>query len=269
MSRLAVYAIARAAPPGPLGVGVAGEPLRWIPCGELGVVGGEADSWPKLDRQALQRHDQTVRRLDAQVDALLPARFGEAFAGEPELIEAVAAREGELASALDRVAGCVQMTLRLFGEHEAGGQTEAAGGPGGRTNPATARGASGRSEDPADTTGGGGRMEDPTDATGATAPDAGPGTRYLAARRAARERSHAVPELADLRRALRTLVRDERLRRHDAAPLLASVHDLVGRNDIARYREVCEAHRPVLAAQGRRLTISGPWPPYAFGLGMR
>jgi hypothetical protein len=237
MSRLAVYAIARAAPPGPLGVGVAGEPLRWIPCGELGVVGGEAESWPKLDRQALERHDQTVRRLNAQVDALLPARFGEAFAGEPELIEAVAARKAELASALDRVAGCVQMTLRLFGEH-----------------PAAATDASGRTEDPAPATG---------------APDAGPGTRYLEARRAARERSHSVPELADLRRALRPLVRDERLRRHDVAPLLASVHDLVGRHDVARYREVCEAHRPVLAAQGRRLTISGPWPPYAFGLGMR
>jgi len=71
----------------------------------------------------------------------------------------------------------------------------------------------------------------------------GPGTRYLAARRAARERSQSIPELAELRRALEPLVREERLRRHDVAPLLASAHDLIGRDDVARYREVCEAHR--------------------------
>ncbi|HEX9698322.1 MAG TPA: GvpL/GvpF family gas vesicle protein [Acidobacteriota bacterium] len=246
MSRLAVYAIARAAPSGPLGVGVAGEPLRWIPCGSLGVVGGEAESWPQLDRRALERHDQTVRRLDALVDALLPARFGEAFAGEPELIEAVAGRQAELAAALERVAGCVQMTLRLFGEPAAGGEPAAEG----ESNAAAERASS--------------RMEDPAVADDA----AGPGTRYLAARRAARERSQSIPELADLRRALRPLVRDERLRRHDVAPLLASAHDLVGRDDIARYREVCETHRPALAAKGRRLTLSGPWPPYAFAPGV-
>jgi hypothetical protein len=240
MSRLAVYAIARAAPLGPLGVGVAGEPLRWIPCGSLGVVGGEAESWPQLDRRALERHDQTVRRLDALVDALLPARFGETFAGEPELIDAVAGRQAELAAALDRVAGCVQMTLRVFGEPAAGGEP----------NAAAERASS--------------RMEGPAVADDA----AGPGTRYLAARRAARERSQSIPELADLRRALRQLVRDERLRRHDVAPLLASAHDLVGRDDVARYREICQAHRPALAAKGRRLTLSGPWPPYAFGLGV-
>ena len=85
-----------------------------------------------------------------------------------------------------------------------------------------------------------------------------PGTRYLVQRLEAR----AVPELAPLRRVLARVVRAERVERHDRPPLLASVYHLVPRARIRRYVTLA-------AAAGRRIpgltvTVSGPWPAWAF-----
>src|SRR5437588_580118 len=51
----------------------------------------------------------------------------------------------------------------------------------------------------------------------------GPGARYLTARRAEWRRAREAPELTPLRPALAPVVRAERVTRHDAPPLLASV----------------------------------------------
>jgi gas vesicle protein GvpL/GvpF len=91
---------------------------------------------------------------------------------------------------------------------------------------------------------------------------AGPGARYLAARR----RLHAAataPELDPIRPLLSDLVADERVHRHGTPPLLASVYHLVPREEGARYRE--RLARGARELEPFRLTVTGPWPPYAFG----
>ena len=75
-----------------------------------------------------------MRRLAGRFGAILPARFGEAFADEHALASRLEPRAAEVAAALALVRGCVQMTLRVFGEPEAlpGSEPEPAGGPGTR-----------------------------------------------------------------------------------------------------------------------------------------
>lgn len=90
--------------------------------------------------------------------------------------------------------------------------------------------------------------------------DLGPGARYLAVRRAEWRRAREAPELAPLRPALEPLVRAERVTRHDAPPLLASVDHLIDRGAAAAYREAVERAPETTV----RVVVSGPWPPYAF-----
>jgi len=91
----------------------------------------------------------------------------------------------------------------------------------------------------------------------------GPGTRYLTARRHAA--NPGLPEVAALRLALRPLLRAERIERHEKGQLLASAHDLVRREEAGEYVRVVEGTAGALA--GRKVTVSGPWPPYAFAPG--
>lgn len=94
-------------------------------------------------------------------------------------------------------------------------------------------------------------------------PTLGPGARYLAARRQAAARAREVPEAAALLDALAGFVSAARVERPAASTgLLASVYHLVERGDAERYRERAEALAPSLAP--RRVSVSGPWPPYAF-----
>lgn len=94
------------------------------------------------------------------------------------------------------------------------------------------------------------------------APPALSGKDYLA-RRAAWWRGADVPGLPALLRALRPLRRAERIERHAAPPLAASVYHLVDRPGLAEYRRALARSRGTL-----RLSVSGPWPPYAFVPGM-
>jgi hypothetical protein len=87
---------------------------------------------------------------------------------------------------------------------------------------------------------------------------AGPGTRYLAARRRAR----ALPELDPLRRRLAELVTAERVEPFDSASLLATVYHLIPRGRSTDYLKTVAAAGPSL--RGVRVRASGPWPPYAF-----
>jgi hypothetical protein len=129
-----LYALVDEEPSGPLGEGFAGEPLRVIPQGRLAAVTSEIPDRPRPDRETLERQDAVVRRLAERFGALLPARFGEAFADEAALANRLAPREGEVSEALSLVRGCVQMTLRVFGEPEPPPEPEAAPavGPGTR-----------------------------------------------------------------------------------------------------------------------------------------
>jgi hypothetical protein len=129
-----LYALVDEEPSGPLGEGVAGEPLRVISQGGLAAVTGEVSDRPRPDRETLEGQDAVVRRLAGLFGALLPARFGEVFADDDAFAKRLAPREREVAEALALVRGCVQMTLRVFGEPEPRPEPEAvpAGGPGTR-----------------------------------------------------------------------------------------------------------------------------------------
>jgi gas vesicle protein GvpL/GvpF len=90
----------------------------------------------------------------------------------------------------------------------------------------------------------------------------GPGARYLAER----HRLHGAataPELDPIRPLFDGLVADERVQRHLTPPLLASVYHLVPRNRGRRYR--ARVARGARQLSPLRVTVSGPWPPYAFG----
>ncbi|HYO15078.1 MAG TPA: GvpL/GvpF family gas vesicle protein [Thermoanaerobaculia bacterium] len=111
-----LYALLDETPTAPLGEGLAGEPLHLVHHGGLLAAVGERPSPPAPGVHAFSEHDAVVRRLAGMVSAVLPARFGECFPSEENLAEKLAPQAGEIAKALDLVRGCVQMTLRVFGE---------------------------------------------------------------------------------------------------------------------------------------------------------
>jgi hypothetical protein len=119
-------------PSGPLGEGIAGEPLRRVRFGELWAVLGDLAAPPRPDRKTLQAQDAVARRLAERFPALLPARFGERAPDEATFAGRLAPRAGEIAEALELVRGCVQMTLRVFGEPEPVPEPDPEGGPGAR-----------------------------------------------------------------------------------------------------------------------------------------
>ena len=136
MSGLYVYALVSAEPGGPMGRGVAGEPLALVGEGRVRAVTGFLEAPPRVSAAALAAHDAAVRRLADLVPAILPARFGQWLPDEPALRSWISAQERDLAEALAQVEGCVQMTLRVFGEPapppEEPLPAEGAGGPGTR-----------------------------------------------------------------------------------------------------------------------------------------
>lgn len=131
---LYLYGLVDGEPPGPLGEGLAGEPLRQVHCGSFAAVVGDLPRKPEPDRATLQAQDAVVRRLAEIFTALLPARFGEAFADEAVLRDRIAGQAAGITESLALVRGCVQMTLRVFGDPEPTKESgeDLAGGPGAR-----------------------------------------------------------------------------------------------------------------------------------------
>jgi len=133
---LYIYAIAFAdiEPAGPLGTGIGDEPLLMVSAGGLVAVAGSLPAHPSADTETLKRQDAVVRRLAGLFPALLPVRFGESAPDVATLISRIAPRESELTAALNLVRGCVQMTLRVFGEPDPAPEPGPAisGGPGAR-----------------------------------------------------------------------------------------------------------------------------------------
>jgi Gas vesicle synthesis protein GvpL/GvpF len=219
VSRVYLYALLSAAPSCETGIGVCAEPLRIVRTGGLVALVGDVTEVPAPSPIILRAQDAVLRRLAAALDAVLPVRFGTLLPDDAALAEALANRGPQLARALDRVAGCEQMTLRVWGEA-------------------------------------------PAAAPMAATDTGGPGTRYLAGRRQAHERARRVPELEPLRQRLGDLVREERVERHDRPPLLATVQHLIARGTGPRYLEVSHAARASVGPW--RVSVSGPWLPYAF-----
>ena len=185
--------------------------LRLVRCGEVSAVVGEAEA--VVTPEALAAHDAVIRRLADRFEALLPVRFGERVKDEDDLAKLLTPRAPRFAEALERVRGCAQMTLRVFGDPEPAQEPD----------------------------------------------EGGPGTRYLEARRRAR----SLPEIEPLLDALRPLLKDERTVRHDQGSYFGTAYHLVRREDVPAYLSMVES-----VETGRRVTVSGPWAPYAFAPGL-
>ena len=222
MSPVYLYAVLAEAPAGPLPSGLSGEPVRLVACDDVWAAVGDVASTPALDEASLRAHDAAVRRLAAGA-TLLPARFGSLADDERALGDALRPRLSAFRDGLRAVRGCEQMTLRFA-----------------RGEPAPAAPVA------------------PSDSADAAA---GPGTRYLEARRAAAGDPRAIPDVARVLDALAPFVRAERRERHESSPLLASVYHLVPRDSLDAYRAAVEA---AARDAGLRVRGSGPWPPYAF-----
>lgn len=211
-----------------VGLGASGELLRSIesPLG-LAAVAGESEGAPRPEPATLTAHDAVVRRLAERFPALLPARFGQWLPDEQTVIRQLAAHGPELAEALAKVAGCVQMTLRLYARE----------------------------------------MAEPGEPAPPETPGGGPGTRYMEQLRREAERARTLPEIAPLRDALRPLLRGERIERFDRigtpGRLRATAYDLIARDAAGAYSRIVAETAPLLGSRWR-VTASGPWPPYAF-----
>ena len=114
MSPLYVYAVLAA--PGPQGIeGAGGEIIDSLPAGSVWLAAGEVEGPPEVSPDALRAHDAAIRRLHAVAPALLPARFGQIAPDRETLVRRFAPASAKLGEALALVAGCSQMTLRIFG----------------------------------------------------------------------------------------------------------------------------------------------------------
>jgi Gas vesicle synthesis protein GvpL/GvpF len=123
-----VYALLAEPPRGDTGAGLGDEPLRFVPVGGVFAAVGEMAGPPPVSPATLLAHDAVVRRLAAEVEAILPVRFGTLLEGERALAEAIGERAPRLREALALVAGREQMTLRVFGEPAPAPDTEPAPG---------------------------------------------------------------------------------------------------------------------------------------------
>jgi hypothetical protein len=187
-------------------------------------------SAPVVGSTALRGHDAVVRRLAQLADPLLPARFGTLVATDADLCERLTRPGDRLRDALARVTGREQMILRVYVSPE---RSAAPAAPEAAAEPAD-------------------------EASG----DLGPGARYLAERARAQRASCEVGELAPIRPVLDRFVSAERVERHHASPLVASVYHLLARGTAAAYTAAVE--EAARAVPGIRVTVSGPWAPYAF-----
>jgi hypothetical protein len=206
--------------------GLNGEPARLVAHAGLGAVVSAFDEAPApVTREHVLAHN----RVNSQVLAAttpLPFRFG-TLTDEARLASYLRERAEDLRAALARVRGCVEMSVKLL--WDASAQTPA---------------------------------ESPADAGGAQG-----GTAFLLAKRRellgeeqARRRAEELASWLERRTSDLARASDARLR--PAETLVVRAAHLVGRAQVADYRErlrELRAERPDL-----RFLTSGPWPPYSF-----
>ena len=224
-----VYALVAEAPSERLGTGMSGEALRVVTCGRLLAVVGDTSARPPVTSTALREHDRAIRRMTAITDSVLPMRFGSMVDEELELARHLEPAEAALEAALVLVAGREQMTVRVY-ERQAHDEE-------------------------------GARIAAPP----AAAANLGPGARYLLERRQTLENDPHRAALDAVLAAPAAFIRGQRIESHGSPPLIASVHHLIERGQGAAYAAALHAGTADLIDAA--VTVSGPWPPYAFASG--
>jgi hypothetical protein len=228
-----LYCVLRAtAEPPPHLLGIDDSPVRAVELGGLGawISDSAASTIPPTPEQA-QRHDRVVRTaLEGQTP--LPARFGQVVRDETALAEMVSSRRSALESALERVTGAVEMTVRVLVSQTL----------------------------PADT------------ARHVREPGKGSGGREYLERVAAvrREERNVLAEERIVRgrvsSAVQGLVRAESFAGLAPGSRMVTVSHLVPRENVEAYRSALLVLRSEEAAL--TLMVSGPWAPYSFTEGV-
>lgn len=231
-TRLAIYlyCLLRAVrePPAHL-LGIDGSLVRAVDLGGLGAwVSDTAAPTMVASPEGARSHDRVVRTA-LERETPLPARFGQIVADEAALAEVVSSRRAAFESALETVAGTVEMTVRVLVPSGAD-----AGGAGKVTE-------SGK---------------------GATS-----GRDYLERVAAVqRQERNLLAEGGIVRdrvsAAVRGLVRAEAFAGATAGSSMATLSHLVPRENVEAYRSallVVRDGEPALA-----IMVSGPWAPYSF-----
>jgi len=210
------------------------------PVGAVAVMAERRADVPPLEFDVLRQHARVVERLAARVPAILPVRFG-TLVTLAELEEALGERDEEMLDALALVRGCVQMTWRSQSTPEGKRQRAEE-----RLRPERGWGPASIEKR---------RQEPETSDVVSTS-----GTDYLRRRAAAEQRALPVV-MRPLRTAFARLVVAERFQPASAA-MPDSLYHLVPKRRLMAYRRIAAGlpHSPRMS----RLTVSGPWPPYAF-----
>ena len=219
-----VFALVDAIPGGRAGKGLTGALSLHKLAAGFALVERRADV-PPVEFGSLKKHQDVVARLAKQVPAILPVRFG-TLLETGHLEEALRERDEEILEAFDLVRGRVQFTWRITRRAEVGDWGSGIGGRG-----------SGRKEE---------RHLPKT------------GAEYL--RRAAKA-ANPVPPAAfrALATKLSPLIAGQRYQ--PATPAIReAVYHLVDRKGADRY----VAAAGTLKTTSPLLTVSGPFPPFAF-----
>ena len=119
------------------GVGVGGEQLMPIACGDVVAVASEHSRPldPTPSEETLWEHEDVLERL-LEAGPVLPVRFGVRFANREALRAAVQPRTTELAAALSRLRDKVELSVRLLAREDGcrplAAEIDANAGPGAR-----------------------------------------------------------------------------------------------------------------------------------------
>lgn len=112
---LYVYAFLERPASAPDVLGIDDASLQVETAGELDVVVSRHEALPReASEPAVLAHARVVEALAASNDAVLPARFGGVHTDAAALRAALADRRQELAAALARVRGCVELGVRAL-----------------------------------------------------------------------------------------------------------------------------------------------------------
>ena len=216
--------------------------------GLTAVVSGVTQAGLPLEISQLMAYEKVVDWFFVR-QTVIPMRYGCLFETEPRVIQHLGESEEEYRALLRRLAGCLEMGIRVIPR---GRLEERPDAPVPDHPPVTGAGTTGLP---------------------ITAGTSRPGHAYLAARHAyyAREEMSAQENaallaqcresFAGLFRECRTEICNDRGPRAGFTVPLLSLHFLVSRGAVGAFRD--SFHR--LSATGSaRLLLSGPWPPYNF-----
>ena len=225
---ICIYALVSPAPARLTIAGIGGERLRVIAVDRVAAVVGEIRRVPAPTITNLRRYAAIVEAIAVKVPAVLPARFATTVADREELAFILRSRGTALRQRLRAVRGRAQMTIRLVSESESSDALF----------PSQSR-AAGRARV---------RLEH----------KATQGTQYLRQRMAISAKMRAVAGFEPIRNAVQRFVKDERVEKRGD---VVTVNHLVPRTAVSRYLTAVEH----AAEEGTvRLSVSGPWAPYAF-----